>query len=177
MKRYPCAPVTESFVDEAPIRYVNTVRIEASPGDVWAALEDASAWPRWARVIKQVEWTSQPPLGVGTTRTVTMIGKMVAFEEFIVWEPGRRMAFRFNEVSTNGIDAFAERYLIEALSAGQTQVTWVMAMAPKGVSKVIVPLTQWPMRRAFGRMLGKFKTLVESEYVAPRAAIQSSTDG
>ena len=175
MKRYACAPVTDAFVDEAPIRYVNTVRIQASPGAIWAALEDAAAWPRWAGVIKHVEWTSPLPFGVGTTRTVTMIGRMIAFEEFIVWEPGRRMAFRFNEVTTNGVSGFAERYVIEAGSAGQTTVTWVMAMAPKGVSRAIVPVTQWPMQRAFGRMLGKFKRLVETEYVGQGAGI--ATEG
>src|SRR5207302_1020870 len=107
--------------------------------------------------IKSVQWTSPQPFGVGTTRTVTMVGKMVVDEEFIEWEPHRRMAFRFNEASMNGVSAFAERYDIEAVSAGQTHVTWVMAMAPRGISKLIVPATRWPMRRGFGRMLRKFK--------------------
>jgi carbon monoxide dehydrogenase subunit G len=164
MKSYHCDPVGDEFVDDAPVRYVNSVRIEASPASIWAALEDAAAWPRWATVIKNVEWTSPPPFGVGTTRTVTMIGKMLGYEEFIAWEPHRRMSFRFNEASMDGVRAFAERYTLDPVSAQTTQVTWVMAMAPKGVSKLIVPLGHWPMRKAFGRMLRKFKALVEAEY-------------
>jgi carbon monoxide dehydrogenase subunit G len=166
MKRYACRPVDDSFVDTAPVRLVNTVTVRASPEQIWAALEDASAWPRWATVIKNVEWTSPKPFGIGTTRTVTMTGKMTGFEEFIAWDPYRRMGFRFNEASMNGVSAFAERYTLEPVSPETTQVTWVMAMAPKGISKAIVPLTQWPMRRAFGRMLTNFGTLVEKEYAA-----------
>jgi uncharacterized protein YndB with AHSA1/START domain len=170
MKRYTCEPVDDSFIEDAPTRYVNTVRIDASPAAIWTALEDASAWPRWATVIRNVEWTSAPPFGVGTTRTVTMIGKMVADEEFIAWEPHHRMSFRFNEASMDGVRAFAERYTLDAVSAQATQVTWIMAMAPKGVSKLVVPLTHWPMQRSFGRMLRKFKALVEAEYVEADAA-------
>lgn len=164
MKRHACDRVEDAFVDEAPVRYVNTVRIEAAPGRIWAALEDAAAWPRWATVIRSVEWTSPAPFGLGTTRTVTMAGGLVGYEEFIAWEPERRMGFRFNESTTSGVRAFAERYTLEPLSPDATQVTWTMAMAPKGVSRLIVPLTHWPMERMFGRMLRTFKQLVEAEY-------------
>jgi hypothetical protein len=34
---------------------------------------------------------------VGTTRTVDMLGGIVGDEEYLVWEPFTRMAFRFNE--------------------------------------------------------------------------------
>ena len=170
MKRYACERVGDTFVDQAPVRLVNTVEIAATPDQIWSALEDASAWPRWAGVITNVEWTSPQPYRVGTTRTVTMVGRMVGYEEFIVWEPYRRMGFRFNEATTNGVRAFAERYNIDPISPTHTRVTWVMAMAPTGISKLIVPVTKMPMRLAFGRMLRKFGRLVESEYRQPVAA-------
>jgi hypothetical protein len=66
------------------------------------------------------------------------------------------------------VRAFAERYVLEPVTPSVTRVTWTMAMAPKGVSRAIVPLTQPVMRRAFGRMLRTFKKLVETEY-APAA--------
>jgi uncharacterized protein YndB with AHSA1/START domain len=157
-------PVGEAFVDAAPARFVNSVVVEAPAAAVWAALADASAWPRWAKAIKHVEWTSEPPFGVGTTRTVNMIGKMTVFEEFIVWEPQRRMGFRFNEATMNGVGAFAELYTLDELSDSQTRVTWVMAMQPSGVSRAVVPVTSVPMRRLFGHWLRGFKQLVEREY-------------
>jgi uncharacterized protein YndB with AHSA1/START domain len=169
MKRYPCTPVGDEFVDEAPARFANSVVIAASPTDIWAALEDASAWPRWATPIKKVEWTSPAPFGVGTTRTVTMTGRMIVDEEFIAWEPGVRMSFRFNTASMNVVRAFAERYTLEPVSPSATEVTWTMAMAPRGISKLIVPLTGPVMRRGFGRMLRAFKRLVEDEYAGAAA--------
>jgi carbon monoxide dehydrogenase subunit G len=164
MRRYELEPVGDDFVDSAPARFVNSVLVDASPASVWAALEDASAWPRWAKAIKAVEWTSAPPRGVGTTRTVAMVGRMTVFEEFIAWEPHRRMAFRFNAASMNGVAAFAERYELEPEASDRTRVTWVMAIRPKGVSRAIVPLTALPMRLTFGRWLRGFKKLVEAEY-------------
>jgi len=177
MKRHTCDRVDDSYVDTAPVRLVNTVEIKATPEQIWAALEDASAWPRWANVIRHVEWTTPEPRGVGTTRTVTMLGGLIGYEEFIAWEPYRRMAFRFNEATTSGVRAFAERYVLEPVTPAVTRVPWTMAMAPKGPSRVIVPMTQPVMRRAFGRMLKRFKILVESSSddqgrTAPRATIR-----
>lgn len=166
MGNYPCDKVDDAWIDTAPVRLVNRVDINATPEQTWAALEDASAWPRWATVITNVEWTSPQPFGIGTTRTVTMRGRMVAYEEFITWAQPSRMGFRFNEASMDGVRAFAERYTLDPLPGGGTRVEWVMAMAPKGVSKVIVPVTRLPMRLAFGRMLRRFGTLVEAEYAA-----------
>ncbi|HEY2165822.1 MAG TPA: SRPBCC family protein [Jatrophihabitantaceae bacterium] len=164
MRRYQMQPVGEDFVDTAPARFVNSVLIDASAAAVWAALEDPATWPRWAKAIKHVEWTSAPPFGIGTTRTVRMTGKMTVFEEFIVWEPQRRMGFRFNEATMNGVSAFAELYTLDAISPTQTRVSWVMAMQPSGVSRAIVPVTLMPMRRLFGHWLRGFKHLVEREY-------------
>lgn len=170
MKQYPCEAVEDTFVDTAPTRLINTVEVAATPQQVWAALEDAAAWPRWATVIKHVEWTSPRPFGVGTTRTVRMSGGMTGFEEFIVWEPYARMGFRFNQATMNGVRAFAERYEIEPITPERTRVTWIMAMAPTGVSRAIVPVTAPVMRRMFGRMLRAFGRLVEAEYPGPGAA-------
>jgi carbon monoxide dehydrogenase subunit G len=165
---YLCDKVDDAWIDSAPVRLVNAVDVDATPEQIWTALEDASAWPRWATVITNVEWTSPRPFGVGTTRTVTMRARMVADEEFISWAPPSRMGFRFNGASMDGVRAFAERYTLDPLPGGGTRVVWVMAMAPKGVSTVIVPVTRLPMRLMFGRMLRKFGRLVESEYAGAR---------
>ena len=169
MKQYELQKVELDFVETAAARMVNTVRINATPEQIWAALEDASAWPRWAKAIKHVEWTSERPFSVGTTRTVTMSGRMTVFERFIAWEPHRLLAFRFDRASMNGVSAFAESYTIEPAADGTTSVTWVMAMAPSGPSKAIVPLTRPLMSALFGRWLRNFGKLVEREYVTATA--------
>jgi uncharacterized protein YndB with AHSA1/START domain len=166
MRRYELEPVDDDFLDTAPARFVNTVVVDAPAAAVWSVLEDADAWPRWAKAIKRVDWTSAPPRRVGTTRTVTMVGRMTVFEEFITWEPHRRMAFRFNAATMNGVAAFAERYTLDAVAPDQVRVEWVMAMRPKGVSRAVVPIAALPMRLTFGRWLRGLKKLVEAQHRA-----------
>ena len=48
--------------------------------------------------IDRVDWTSPRPFGVGTTRTVTFQGGgMEVYETFIAWDPGKHMAFTFDQ--------------------------------------------------------------------------------
>jgi hypothetical protein len=58
---------------------------------------------------------------------------MVGDEQFLAWETHSHMAFRFNEASTGSIAAFAEDYRIVPTASG-CNVTWVMAMKPKGAA-------------------------------------------
>ena len=142
MKKYPCRHVGLEFFDEAKFTFTNSVLVKAKPERLWACLEDASAWPRWADPITNVEWTSPKPFDLGTTRTVSMTGGMTGFEEFIGWETNKLMSFRFNDCNMNTVEAFAERYILT--EEGEfTRIEWVMAMNPKGVSKLFLP---WSVR-------------------------------
>ncbi|WP_223162627.1 SRPBCC family protein [Nocardioides antri] len=105
---HPCQLVDAGFVDAARHRYSNSVDLAITPEQLFEVLEDADAWPRWAKVITKVTWTSPPPRGVGTTRVVDMRGGLVGDEEFLLWEPPTRMAFRFNASSEKTVQAFAE---------------------------------------------------------------------
>jgi len=149
------------FFDEAPARFVAEVDVAATPDDVFASFEDAAAWPQWALPIKHVEWTSPPPFGVGTTRTVTMMGG-VGKEVFIAWDRGRRMAFRFTETSMPNTAAFAEDYQVTDLGNGRTRVRWIMAMEPTGPSAVMLRVLGFAMRWGLQLMLNRFRTHVEA---------------
>jgi hypothetical protein len=97
-----------------------------------------------------VTWTSPEPRGVGTTRVVEMRGGIVGDEEFIAWEPFTRMAFRFNECSTQSVAAFAEDYRVEVIPGG-CRLTWTMAQKPAGPARfamvVVGPLLNLGLRR------------------------------
>jgi len=129
----PCERVGLDFIDTAPFRFVSTVDLSITPEQLFDVLADADSWPKWAKVITKVVWTSPEPRGVGTTRTVYMRGGIVGDEEFLAWEPFTHMAFRFNEASTAGIAAFAEDYRVTPTAAG-CHLTWVMAMKPNGIA-------------------------------------------
>lgn len=160
---FSCEKVGVEFFDTAPTQYQASREISATPEQVFDVLLDADAWVRWALPITGVEWTSGFPIEVGSTRTVHMRGGLIGYEEFIAYEDGVRMAFRFNEASKDGIEAFAEDYQVTDLGGGRCRVEWTMAMktsreGPAFVSK----LTGRIMTFMVGRMLGKFGRLVES---------------
>src|SRR5690606_18256613 len=126
-QRYPCTVVDMSFFETAPARFSAAVVVRARPEQIFAVFEDAEAWTVWADPIRHVEWTSPPPYGLGTTRTVSMSGGMVGDEVFIAWEPYRRMAFCFTAASMGSVESFAEDYRVEDLGDGSVRVTWTMA--------------------------------------------------
>ncbi|MDT5174686.1 MAG: hypothetical protein QOG37_1937, partial [Mycobacterium sp.] len=89
---HPCERVDLSFIEDAPHRFRNSVDLAITPEQLFEVLADAEAWPRWAKVITKVTWTSSEPRGIGTTRVVEMRGGIVGNEEFIAWEPFTHMA-------------------------------------------------------------------------------------
>ena len=140
---FPCERVDLSFLDADAVRgrfrFRNSVDLAVTPEQLFEVLCDAESWPRWASVITKVTWTSPEPHGVGTTRTVDMRGGMVGNEEFLAWEPFTRMAFRFNECSTQAVEAFTEDYQVEAIPGG-CRLTWTMAQKPAGPARLALPV-------------------------------------
>ncbi len=134
-KMFPCECVNVSFTETAPYRFTNSVDLAITPEQLFEVLADAESWPHWASVITNVTWTSPEPRGVGTTRTVDMRGGIVGDEEYLVWEPFTRMAFRFNECSTRAVAAFAENYRVEVIPGG-CRMTWTLAQKPAGPAKL-----------------------------------------
>ena len=166
-----CEKVGLEFFDTAPVLHRATIEINATPDEVFDVFLDADSWVKWAMPIKGVDWTSGFPIVVGSTRDVHMMGGMTGHEEFIAFEHGKRMAFRFNQVSKPGVKAFAEDYVVTDLGNGRCRVAWTMAMdTGKGdgiASKITVPLMSFGVKR----MLKKFGKLVESKpTLAPRPA-------
>jgi len=161
----PCEKVGPGFFDEARWCFRAHEIVAATPERIFEVFCDGPSWSRWAPPITGVEWTSPFPLEVGSTRTVTMVGDLVGHEEFIVWDPPRRMAFRFNEVSRPGVAAFAEDYRVHDLGDGRSLVEWAMAMVPAGPGARTFPATAPLMGVGLRFMLGRFRRYVESNPV------------
>jgi hypothetical protein len=162
---HPCEKVGLEFVDSAPYRFVNSVDLTVTPAQLWEVLIDADAWPHWASVITDVTWTSPGPWGVGTTRTVTMRGGLVGDEEFLLWEPGERMAFRFNRASTSAVTAFAELYEIEETASG-CRLTWTLAQTARGPSRFTMPVGRPLLGLVFRRFLRNLRRYADERFRA-----------
>lgn len=157
-KMHPCRKVGLDYLETAPVRFSNTVAIALAPDELFGVLARADTWPRWAKVITHVDYTSPEPFGVGTTRTVTMRGGLVADETFLAWEPGRRLAFRFDAASTSALAAFLEVYTIVETPTG-CDLTWALAQELDGPSKVLTPLTRPVTNLVFRRFLANLQKL------------------
>jgi hypothetical protein len=162
---FPCERVDLSFVDTAPFRFRNSVDLAITPAQLFEVLADAESWPRWAKVITKVTWTSPEPRGVGTTRTVEMRGGIVGKEEFLAWEPFTRMAFRFNECSTRAVAAFAEDYRVEVIPGG-CRLTWTMAQKPAGPSRVAMPVVGPLLNLVLRRFLRNLRSYTDDRFAA-----------
>mgnify|MGYP006357626257 FL=1 len=160
---HPCDRVGLDFVDSAPSRFANSVELNITPQQLFEVLADADSWPRWAKVITNVEWTTPEPRGVGTTRLVTMRGGLLGSEEFLAWDEHRMMAFRFNEASEKRTKAFAERYDAVATDTG-CRLTWTMAMEVTGVARHTLGLSKPVLNATFRRFLKNLRTYTDERY-------------
>lgn len=165
----PCAKVGIEYVDEAPFRYANSVDLNITPDQLFEVLADADAWPRWGKVITHVEWTTPEPHGVGTTRDVTMRGGLLASEEFLAWEPGRLLAFRFTTASERSIKAFAERYDVEPTASG-CRLTWTLALDVAGPGPLFMPISGLASNAAFRWFLRNLRSYTDQRYGTGPAA-------
>ena len=159
---FECTKVGVEFLEHTQNVFVATQIIKATPEQIFDVFEDAHAWTVWAMPIQKVEWTSPKPYGVGTTRSVHMMGNMIGYEEFVEWERGKRMAFSFVGCSKNATEKFIEDYRVTDLGDGSCKVEWHMAMETRGFSRHMMFLTRPLMRMANRRMFKKFKQYVEA---------------
>lgn len=162
---HPCERVDLSFIETAPYRFRNSVDLAITPEQLFEVLGDAESWPRWAKVITKVTWTSPEPRGVGTTRVVEMRGGIIGDEEFIAWEPFRHMAFRFNECSTKAVAAFAEDYRVQVIPGG-CRLTWTMAQQPARGAGLGMALFGPLLNLALRRFLRNLRTYTDTRFAA-----------
>jgi hypothetical protein len=114
-------------------------------------------------VITNVTWTSPEPRSVGTTRTVDMRGGIVGDEEYLIWEPFSRMAFRFNECSTRAVAAFAEDYRVEVIPGG-CRMTWTLAQKPAGPAKLAMFVARPLPNLTFRRFLTNLRRYTDTRF-------------
>jgi len=160
---YPCERVELSFIQSAPFRFSNSVDLAITPEQLFEVLADADSWPRWAKVITKVTWTSPEPYGVGTTRVVDMRGGLTGDEEFLAWEPYTYLAFRFNSCSNKAVAAFAEEYRVVETPGG-CRLTWTIAQKPNGPARFGLVLGGPLMNLSFKWFLANLRRYTATQY-------------
>jgi hypothetical protein len=135
-------PVDESFFETAPQRLIGTFDISRSASEVWGELVTDHPLS-WCRVLGNgIEWTSDRPFGLGTTRTAKVLkGLGEAHEYYFRWEEGRRHSFYVLESSMPIYKRLAEDYLVEPTGENSCRFTWTIAWEPTLIGKG--PASRW----------------------------------
>lgn len=152
---FPMKDIDLAYFDTAKTRFETVVELNCTPERLFDIFEDAESWPEWVNSIQRVEWTSPEPYDIGTTRTVYMSGNMVGYEEFIAWNRGTRMAFKFVGSNKNNIEVFGEDYIVEDLGNGRCKLKWIVVMEPKGIGKFFMGLGKPLMGKMFAAIMQK----------------------
>lgn len=151
----------EQGIRQAPVTIVNSVEIQATPSEVFAALEDGSLWPKWIPFIRHVEWTTPRPFQVGTCRTVTMVAGAKIDDEFFLWDQDERMAFWVRGMTKVKLfHAFGEIYELSPTATG-TRLTWTVGVKPAGLMRPIFAVFGGATQATFSQCLRQFKRILE----------------
>jgi uncharacterized protein YndB with AHSA1/START domain len=140
-----------SFVERAPVVVRAEVTVPASPDAVWPAFADAPAWMDWFAGMRDAHYTSPAPHGVGSTRSVQVMG-LAADETILAFEPGKRFAFRVDSANVPILNALVEVVTLEPAGAG-TRVVYRQALETKGWLRLLMPLLRRQMQRGLERGL------------------------
>ena len=150
---YPLEPSDASVLDSAPHVYSFRKRHAAKPDRVWESLASDESLAAWGPSVKQVEWLSPRPFGVGTTREVVLAaGSPRLRERFIRWDEGHGYSFAVYEANVPVFRHFVEDYVVEPDGDG-TLFTWKIAIEPKGAFSLPFKLLSPVLKVSFGRMV------------------------
>ena len=152
------------------IRVEKSGIIERPVEEVFAYIGDQTNAPAWQSGLVEVRRTTEGPIGVGTKHTLArmFMGKrMEADNEYVAYEPNRRIAFKV----TSGPMRAEASYLFEAVPEG-TKVTSTIEMVTSGFLSLAEPLIAASLRREVKAAIPVLKDLLENQRVAivPRPA-------
>jgi hypothetical protein len=148
---HPLEPADDEFFASAPhvLRYQK--RFAATPGRVWESLTSDISIAAWGPAIKEVNWTSPRPFGVGTTREVVAPGGSTMRERYFRWDEGSSHAFYVYESALPIFRRFAEDYVVEPDGA-ETLFTWTVAIEPKNAFRLPLKVLAPVLKAGFGQI-------------------------
>lgn len=143
------------------IEVVVACSIDRPPAEVFGFLADSPNNPLWQRGMRSCRWTSDPPIGVGSTydQEARFLGRPIRSSfEVVEFEPGRRIRIRTTE-STMPLDITRG---VEPAESGGSDVTATIRGGPEGWGRHFDPLTQWMVERSVTADYRRLKSLLES---------------
>lgn len=130
--------------------------------EVFDFVSDSSNNPRWQKGQQSCQWTSAPPIGVGSTyqQEARFLGRTLLNKfEVIDYEPGRSITIR----SVEGSFPIEVRRGVESIDPDRTRLRAEISGEPTGVFRLAGPLVQWFAQRSVDADYDRLKTLLEEK--------------
>jgi len=141
------------------ITFETTIFIDRPPQEVFDFVYNLANAPKWQVNVVSVEWTSEGPIGVGSTqRTVSrFLGReLESTVEITVWDPPNQTALK----SIEGPLQFEATTRYESKGSG-TQYTVSLTGETGGFFKLAEGLVGKQFEKQFETSLGALKLLLE----------------
>lgn len=142
------------------IHVSTSIEIDRSADDVFAFVAEFPNNPKWQRGQESCEWTSEPPLHVGSTyeQRARFLGKEMRNSfEVIEVDPDRRVRF----TSTAGTFPLTITRAVEPLGPTRARFTEEVQGDPKGFFRIAEPLLREMVKRSIARDFPRLKALLE----------------
>lgn len=144
------------------MRLTATRGIDRPAEQVFDFFSDAANNPRWQSGMVSCDWTSEPPIGVGSTyeQKARFMGRDVVSSFVVtVYEPGRRIVIDTTESS---FPIRVERE-VEPVGEGSCQVSAEITGGPdRGFMKLITPLLRSRAQKSVDADYDRLVQLLES---------------
>jgi len=142
------------------LRVTSAVLINRRAADVFEYIADFSKNPEWQKGMKSAEWTSEPPIAVGSTydQVAQFLGKRIVTSfEVVEFEPGRKVRI----TSTSGSFPITVTREVEPASEATCEVSALVEGDSTGFFRLAAPLMRWMVGRSVKADYARLKQIME----------------
>lgn len=139
-----------------------SIEIARSANQVFAFVSEVQNNPRWQRGQRSCEWTSGPPVRVGSTydQRARFLGKDIVNSFRVVeHEPGRRLRL----ASAGGSFPLTITRTVEPLGPTRSRFTEHVVGDSKGFYRIAEPLLRLLVKTSIRRDFPRLKAILEGE--------------
>ena len=135
------------FANLAPVVHSCDAEVAAPRAVVFATFAEARSWKHWFPNVRDAQYISPAPYGVGTVRAAH-VGRTHWVEEMIAWDDAARWAWTVTRASVPFAHAQVECFEFTD-AGGATQVQWTLALDPRLLARLGAPFAPRVIARLF----------------------------
>jgi hypothetical protein len=127
------------YIETAPYRFENVTLIDAPPARVFEIIAKGEAQKVWFQDFVAIRWTTPATAEVGAEREVELKTTTVR-ERFLVWEPGKRIAFTIYGITLPIVKEMVEDMVLEPVGDHATRLVWKAHYTPTLLMRLVHPI-------------------------------------